>query len=70
MTNLRLMGAVVLSLLLATPAIAMHRGYHRHHGYVHSWLPHFGSTRGAFAYDRGYSPGNVYNDFDRRNTFN
>ncbi len=73
MMNFRLIAAAALSLMLATPAMAMHHGYH-HHGYVHSWLPQFGyhSTRGAYAYDRGYNfvPGNIYNDFDRRNTFN
>jgi len=69
MTNFRLIAAAALSLLLATPAMAMHRGHH-HHGYVRSWLPHFDyhSVRGAYAYDRG--PGNISSDFDRRNTFN
>jgi hypothetical protein len=73
MMNFRLIAAAALSLMLATPAMAMHHGYH-HHGYVHSGWPHFGyhSTRGAYAYDRGYNfaPGNAYSDFDRRNTFN
>jgi hypothetical protein len=66
MTNFRLIGAVALSLVLATPAMAMHRGYRHHYGY------HSRSAYGAFALDRGYSyvPRGISGDFDRRNTFN
>jgi hypothetical protein len=61
-----MIGAAALTLLLATPAMAMHRGNHLHYGH----FSHRASR--AYAFDRGYdfAPGNVYNDFDRRNTFN
>ena len=71
--------------LLATPAMAMHHGYHHHHGYIHNELPvrnaanfGFGSPYGSYNFYPGYnfSPGYDYapgedyrNDFDRRNTF-
>jgi hypothetical protein len=65
MMNFRLIGAAALSLLLATPAMAMHRGNNRHYGH----FSHRASR--AYAFDRGYDfVPNVYNDFDRRNTFN
>jgi hypothetical protein len=66
MMNFRLIGVVALSFMLATPAMAMHRGYHHHYRHVsHSFFR-------AFGFDRGYNyaPGNLSNDFDRRNTFN
>jgi hypothetical protein len=64
MMNFRLIGAAALSLMLATPAMAMQHGY-RHHYVSHS-------VSRAYAFDRGsgYAPGNVSSDFDRRNTFN
>jgi hypothetical protein len=66
MMNFRLIGAAALSLMLATPAMAMHHGYRHHYAHVSH------RVSGAYALDRGYdfAPGNVYNDFDRRNTFN
>jgi hypothetical protein len=64
MMSFSLIVAAALSLLLATPAMAMHRGGHHHYGH----FSHRASR--AYAFDRGYAPGNVYNDFDRRNTFN
>lgn len=75
MMNFRLIAAAALSLALATPAMAMHRDYHHHTSYIHrEHAPRFGygTAYGAYAYDRGrdFAPGNVYNDFDRRNTFN
>jgi hypothetical protein len=66
MTNFRLIEAAALSLLLAAPVMAMHRG--NHHRYVHF------SQRAyrAYASDRGndFVPENYSNDFNRRNTFN
>jgi hypothetical protein len=64
MMNFALIGAAALSLMLATPAMA------RQHGFRHVHVSH--RVSGAYAFDRGYgfAPGNVYNDFDRRNTFN
>ena len=64
--NFRLIATAALSLLLATPAMAMHRGHHRHYA-------HFSQRASrAFAFDRGYNyvPENFSGDFDRRNTFN
>jgi hypothetical protein len=71
MMNSGLIGAAVLSLVLATPAMAMQHRYRHHYGYIHKKF-RYGSTYGAYASDRGYdfAPGNIYNDFDRRNTFN
>ena len=62
MIKFGLMGAVALSLVLATPAMAMH-GHHRHYGYFHALKFHYGSTYGAYNSYHGY-------DFARRNTFN
>jgi hypothetical protein len=66
MMNFRLIGAAALSLMLATPAMATHRGYH--HRYVHFSQRAFGAYASARRY--GFARGNIYNDFDRRNTFN
>jgi hypothetical protein len=64
MMNFRLIGAAALALLLATPAMAMHRGNHHYAHFSHR-------ASSAYAFDRGYDVApNVYNDFDRRNTFN
>jgi hypothetical protein len=76
--NFRLIGAAALSLLLATPAMAMQHGYHHHHGYIHKeWpvqnAPKFGdgSTYGAYNFYPEHDFGNgYYDDLDRRNTFN
>lgn len=61
MTKFGLIGAAALSLVLATPAMAMH--HHRHYDYFHALKYHYGSTYGAYTFYRGY-------DFARRNTFN
>jgi len=61
MTKFGLIGAAALSLVLATPAMAMHR-HHLHYGYFHALKYHFGSTYGAYNFYRGYG-------FSRRNTF-
>lgn len=62
MTKFGLIGPAALSLVLATPAMAMH-GYHYHYGCFHA-LRHFGgSAYAAYGFYRGY-------DFSRRNTFN
>jgi hypothetical protein len=61
MTKFGLIGAAALSLVLATPAMAMQR-HHHHYDYVHGLKSHFGSTYGAYQ-SYGY-------DFARRNTFN
>ena len=79
--NFRLIGAAALSLLLATPAMAMPHRYHHHHGSVHKEFPfqpalksRYGSTYGAYNfYPRDeFSPDVDIDslDFDRRNTFN
>jgi hypothetical protein len=70
MKALRLIGEAALSLMLATPAMAMQRRYHHHYGHFHKKFG-YGSTYGAYAFDRGYdfAPRNIRNDFDRRNTF-
>ncbi|SHN84168.1 hypothetical protein [Bradyrhizobium erythrophlei] len=61
MTKFGLIGAAALSLLLATPAMAMHG--HHHYGYFHALKFRFGSTYGAYGFHyRG--------DSARRNTFN
>jgi hypothetical protein len=74
MTNLRLAGAAALSLMLATPAMAMHRSYHHHSGQViQEELPvqdalRLGYGTGCRTYHSGYGglygdgqyPGNVY----------
>jgi hypothetical protein len=69
MKHFRLIGAAALSLMLATPAMAMQ--HHHHYGYTHK-KSGYGSIYGAYAFDRGHDFGsrNIYNDFDRRNTFN
>jgi hypothetical protein len=64
MMNFRLIGAAALSLMLATPAMAVQHGYHHHYDHVSH------SVSRAYAFDRGYAAGNVSSDFDRRNTFN
>jgi NhaP-type Na+/H+ or K+/H+ antiporter len=61
MMKFGLIGAAALSLVLATPAMAMQR--HHHHYYFHALKFHFGSTYGAYNTYHGY-------DFARRNTFN
>lgn len=67
MTSLRLIRAVALSLLLATPAMAMRRVDH-HRGATARHARGFGyrSVYGAYGFDRG----GILEDFDRRNTFN
>jgi hypothetical protein len=66
MMKFRLIGVAALSLMLATPAMAMQHGYHHHYGHVSQRVSR------AFAFDRGYNfvPRGVSSDFDRRNTFN
>lgn len=68
MMNFRLIGAAALSLMLATPAMAMHRGYHHHYGHV----IHRGAAYRAYNFypRHDFAPGNVDDDFARRNTFN
>jgi hypothetical protein len=72
--NYRLIGAAALSVMLATPAMAMQHRHHHHYGYIHKGSPEFGygSTYGAYAfYPRDdFAAGNHSLDFDRRNTFN
>jgi hypothetical protein len=76
MMNFRLIGAAVLSLMLATPAMAMHHGYHSHYGPVaQEELPvqdalRLGYSTGCRTYHSGYGglygdgeyPGNVYDN--------
>jgi hypothetical protein len=43
MMNFRLIAAAALAVALASPAMAMHRDYHRHYGYIHrEHAPRFG----------------------------
>jgi hypothetical protein len=62
MIKIGFFGAALLSLVLASPAMAMHGRYHNY-GHLHSLKLHFGSTYAAYNFYRGY-------DFARRNTFN
>jgi len=76
MTNFRLIGAAVLSLVLATPAMAMHHNYHPHFGQVvPDDLPvqdalRLGYGTGCRTYPSGYGglygdglyPGDVYDN--------
>ena len=76
MTNLKLIGAVTLSLLAAAPAVAMPQRGHHHYSYAHRISPargfSYGSPYKAYGFDRGndVDRGNFSADFDRRNTFN
>jgi hypothetical protein len=75
MTNFKLIGAAAVALMLATPAMAMQRGHHQHYtqsSALGALKSRYGSAYGAYGFDRGdeFAPGNVVNDFDRKNTFN
>jgi|HubBroStandDraft_2_1064218.scaffolds.fasta_scaffold1018525_1 hypothetical protein len=79
MINFKLIGAAAVALMLATPAMAMHRGHHRHDAQIQresqalgALKSRYGTAYGAYGFDRGdeFAPGNVVNDFDRKNTFN
>jgi hypothetical protein len=75
MKNFKFVGAAVLSLMLGSPAMAAHHGYH-HYGQVrHDDLPvqdalRLGYGTGKWAYHSGYGglygdgdyPGNVYDN--------
>ena len=61
MTKVGLIGAALLSLVLANPAMAM-RGHHHSYSHLHALKWHFGSTYASYNFYRGY-------DFARRNTF-
>ena len=66
MMNFRLIGAAVLSLMLAAPAVAMQHGYHHHYGQVSpEGLPvqdalRLGYGTGYCTYHSGY--GGLYGD--------
>ena len=62
MTKFGLIGTAALSLLLATPAMAMHH-HHHHYSHLSALKVYSGSTYGAYDFYRGY-------DFARRDTFN
>jgi hypothetical protein len=79
MMNFRLIGAAALSLMLATPAMAMQHRYHHHYSQLRKDslvrnAPKFGygSAYGAYNFypSDDFAPDNYSNDFDRRNTFN
>jgi hypothetical protein len=55
MRDFRLIGVAVLSLMLASPAMAMHRSYHHHYAHVHKTWP----LRDAFGYSPGYGGSEV-----------
>ena len=69
MTRFRLFGAVALSLLVTTPAMAMqHVNRHRNASTArHAGSFDYRSVYGAYGFDRS---GGFSDDFDRRNTFN
>ncbi len=62
MTKFAWIAVTALSLVLASPAMAV-QGHHRHHGSLPALKLHYGSTYAAFGYYGGY-------DFARRNNFN
>ena len=72
--NLKLIAAAAASLLVATPALAAQRvDHHRQSRRVqHARKFDYRSVYGAYGFDRGddFAPGNDYDDFARRNTFN
>ena len=77
MTNLKLIGAATLSLLVASPAVATPQRDHHHYSYSHRMSPvqharSYGSPYEAYGFDRGndFNRGNSSGDFERRNTFN
>jgi hypothetical protein len=79
MTKFKLIGAVTLSLLIASPAVATPQRDHRHYSYSHQMSPvqhargfSYGSPYEAYGFDRGndFNRGNSSGDFERRNTFN
>jgi hypothetical protein len=66
MANLKLLAATAISLLVATPVVAMPLGHH-HHRYAYS------RAYRAYGFYRGggnFASSNFSGDFDRRNTFN
>ena len=74
----RLIGATALSLMLASPAMAMQHG-HYHYGYIHKDPSvqnapeyRYGSSYGAYNFypEDEFAPDNHSFDFDRKNTFN
>jgi hypothetical protein len=69
MTNFKLVAAAALSLLAATPAVAVaaQRVDHHHNAQALRHARNYQSFYGAYGFDRG---SNVSADFDRRNTFN
>jgi hypothetical protein len=70
--SLKLIAAVALSLLAASPAVAMQRGNHHRYSHQHARKFDYRSVYGAYGFDPGgdFAPGNAYDDFARRNTFN
>lgn len=76
MMNFRLIGAALLSLMVASPAMAAHHVYHPHYGQVgHEELPVQDALRLGYGtgyrtyhsgygglYGDGYYPGNVYDN--------
>jgi hypothetical protein len=70
--NLALIAAATLSLLAATPALAMQRGGHHRYASQHVRKFDYRSVYGAYGFDPGgdFAPGDVSDDFARRNTFN
>jgi hypothetical protein len=72
--NLKLIVAAALSFFVATPALAMqHSDHHRQSRRVqHAKKIDFRSAYGAYDFAPGddFAPGNIDDDFARRNTFN
>jgi hypothetical protein len=69
MTNFKLAAAAALSLLVATPAVAVaaQRVDHHHNVSALRRARNYQSFYGAYGYDRD---SNISADFDRRNTLN
>jgi hypothetical protein len=79
MTNLKLIGAVTLSLLVAAPAVAMPQRDHHRYGYSHRISPvqharNFGyrSVYDAYGFDGGndFGRGSYPGESDHSKTFN
>lgn len=67
MIGFRLIGAAALSLLIATPVVAMQRADHHRRVSLLRHARNYRSIYRAYGFDRD---GDIRADFDRRNAFN